>query len=98
MCHQHRIIKMPFDESYIFSKRLFFTFNVTCFILRVLDPITFDDAKENPNQSDFMAIILEDERKKRATWTMRRLNMKWNLMKTRGDILQHYFEYVNFIV
>jgi len=66
--------------------------------LEVLDPITFDDARENPNQSDFMALILEDERRKRATWTMRRLNMKWNLMKTRRDVLKHYFEYFNFLV
>jgi len=66
--------------------------------LEVLDPITFDDTRENPNQSDFMALILEDERRKRATWTMRRLNMKWNLMKTRHDVLKHYFEYFNFLV
>jgi len=66
--------------------------------LEVLDPITFDDARENPNQSIFMALILEYERRQRATWTMRRLNMKWNLMKTRHDVLKHYFEYFNFLV
>lgn len=66
--------------------------------IEVYDPITFDDRRDNPNQSDILAIILEDERRKRMTWTMRRLDLKWKICTEQEELLENFFVYVNFLV